>query len=453
MSLRYLSSPAPPCIVVHKSVLVAALAFAATACETSLSGFGSTPVDALRNASDGFTSHALRFDDVVRDTKITESRAKLGRHALTPSRIYNDSTVWNAMSQEDSSRTLTLDGYYDATRGGYTFVANANPTPPNALADGRHRIRLELKADGAYHWDTSVEHAIGGLPAAAAGRAFAMLFASTESSVARDLRSESVQAFPRTARALGRLFSLDSARSTPLPDGSSVTSVGVHWHSERLRGAMPNFAAYVAKYIEPSVYRLTLGDRRGQTYFDVTGDKREMLVRWRSRSGHLLPLEGGTSAMPDTLRIRLDFNAKYKMFRVGFAELFGDFIVQRGPHATGWMMRFRQEPQWKLPLFTETLIRTPLRRPFQGRGSEFYLAVHDGGAQSLLVRRTHTEVKESAIIRWLGSLGATAMSDFQGRAEAEQNRFLQAAFIALRADAHEVMMSGNGTKDSTATPN
>jgi hypothetical protein len=430
-------------------VVVAALVFAATGCETSLSGFGSTPADAVRNASDGFNSHALRFDDVVRDTKITEARAKLGRHALTPSRLYNDSSVWNAMRQEDSSRTLTLDGSYDATRGGYTFVANAHPTPPNALADGRHMIRLELKADGTYYWDTSVEHAIGGLPASSAGRAFAMLFASTESPVARDLHSESVQAFPRTARALGRLFSLDSARSTPQPDGSSATSVGIRWHSERIRGAMPNFAAYVAKYIEPSVYRLTLTDRRGQTYFDVIGDKGEMLVRWRSRSGHLFPLEGGASPMPDTLRVRLDFNAKYKMFRVGFSELIGDFIIQRGPHATGWLVRFRQEPKWKLPLFTETLIRTPLRRPFQGRGSELYLAVHDGGAQSLLVRRTHTEVKESAIIRWIGSLGATAMSDFQGRAEAEQNRFLHAAFAALRADAQVLLTFGNGTTDST----
>ncbi len=442
--------PAPHIDVLHRFGLVVALVLAATSCESSLAGFGNTPVDALRNASDGFTSHALRFDDVVRDTKTTEARAKLSRYALTPSRIYDDSSVWNAMGERDSSRTLTLDGSYDAVRGGYNFSANARATPPNALADARHVVRLELRPDGAYFWDTSVDHAIGGLPAASAGRALTMLFASTEASEARDLRNESAQAFPRSARALGRLFALDSARSTAMADGSSSTTVGLRWQSQRLRG-MPNFKSYIAKYIEPSTYRVTLSDERGQTYFHVLGEKGQMLVRWRSRAGRLLPLGGGSSAMPDTLRIRLDFTAKYKMFRVGFTEMVGDFFVQRGPHVSGWLMRFRQEPKWQLPLFTETLIRTPLRRPFQGRGSELYLAVHDGGAQTLLVRRSHTEVKESAILRWLGGLGATAMGDFQGRAEAEQNLFLMAAFAALRADAQHALVSGNGGKDSSTT--
>ncbi|MGH8311436.1 MAG: hypothetical protein ACRETX_16785, partial [Steroidobacteraceae bacterium] len=332
------------------------------------------------------------------------------------------------------------NGTYDDVRGGYTFRAAAPPSAPNALGDSRHMMRLELEADGAYAWDTSVDQTIGTMPATYAGRALSSIIASAESPTARDLRSESVLAFPRTARALGRLFSIDSARSIPLTDGSSATSLAVRWHSDRIRGTMPNFAAYVAKYIEPSTYGITLSDRRGQTYLQVRGAKGALLVRWRSRGGRLLPLEGGSGAMPDTMRIRLDFNAKYKVFRVGFAELIGDFIVQRGAHSAAWMLRFRQEPKWQLPLFTETLIRTPLRRPFQGRGSELYLALRDDvGPQTLLVRTTHTEVKESAILRWMGSLGATAMSDFQGRAEAEENRFLSEAFTALRADVHDVL--------------
>ena len=144
--------------------------------------------------------------------------------------------------------------------------------------------------------------------------------------------------------------------------------------------------------------------------------------------------------MPDTLRIRFDFTTKYKLFRVGFTDMTADFVVQRGAHVAGWMLRFRQEPKWQLPLFTETLIRSPLKRPFQGRGSELYVAVRDdAGPQTLVVRQTHTEVKESGVLRWIGSLGATAMSDFQGRAEAEENRFLNEAFAALRADAQEVL--------------
>ena len=409
---------------------------ATVSCKGSLLGFGANPADAARRASETFESHALRFDDVVRDTKFSDARVKLSRYALTPSKIYNDSSVWNHITERDSSRELTLAGGYDQVRGGYTFRAHTNPEIPNELADARHSMRLALRADGAYTWDTSVDHAIGTMTAATAGRALALLFASAEGQTSRNLHSESVQAFARSARALGRLFVMDSARSTSLGDGSSATSIAVTWRSEKIRPSMPNFAAYVAKYIEPSVYRITLSDRGGKTYFSMRGDKGQMLVRWRSRGGALLPLEGGIGAMPDTLRLRLDFNTKYKLFRVGFSELFADFVIERGEHSAGWMMHFRQEPKWQLPLFTETLIRSPLRRPFQGRGSELYLALRDdAGPQTLLVRRTHTEVKESAILRWMGSLGATAMSDFQGRAEAEENRFLNEAFAALRSDA------------------
>lgn len=413
---------------------------AAPACKGSLVGFGATSADAARHAGEALESHALRFDDVVRDTKFSEARIKLSRYALTPSRIYSDSSVWNHISARDSSRELTLAGGYDQVRGGYTFRAHPNPEVPNELADARHSMRLALRSDAAYSWDTSVDHAIGSMPAATAGRALALILASAEGQSPRDLRAESVQTFSRSARALGRLFVMDSARSVPLADGSSWTSIALTWRSAKIRPAMPHFAAYVAKYIEPSVYRVTLSDRSGNTYFSVRGDKGAMLVRWRSRGGRLLPLEGGTTAMPDTLRLRLDFNTKYKVFRVGFAELWADFSIQRGDHSIAWMMRFRQEPKWQLPLFTETLIRSPLRRPFQGRGSELYLAVRDDvGPQTLLVRRTHTEVKESAILRWMGTLGATAMGDFQGRAEAEENRFLNEVFTALQEDGQAAL--------------
>ncbi|MGQ0642594.1 MAG: hypothetical protein ACT4P6_17765 [Gemmatimonadaceae bacterium] len=429
--------------MLSKSAFAVALSLTIVSCKSSFLGFGPSKAEAARHAGDGLAAHAFRFDDVVRDTKTSQARAKIARHALTPSRLYGDSSVWNAINDRDSSRSLMIDGVFDNVRGGYTFRANAGRSAAASLGEARHLMRLQLEPDGAYTWDTSVEQAIGALPVAFVGRAMNMLFASAESPSARDLRAESAQAFPRTARALGRLFSLDSARSLPLGDGSSSTTIAVRWHSERLRPAMPRFAGYIAKYIEPATYSITLSDKRGQTYWQASGDKGALLVRWRSNSGRLLPLEGGSSAMPDTLRIRMDFNTKYKMFRVGFAELVGDFIVQRGPHSVGWFMRFREEPKWQLPLFTETLIRSPLRRPFEGRGSELYLAVHGGsGPQTVLVRRTHTEVKESRVIRWMGSLGATAMSDFQGATENEQNRFLYAAFTALKTDA-EAALTGD----------
>ena len=95
------------------------------------------------------------------------------------------------------------------------------------------------------------------------------------------------------------------------------------------------------------------------------------------------------------------------------------------------MMRFRREPKWDLPLATERLIRSPLRRPFEGRGSELRLAVRDDlGSQAMSVRQVRTAVRESAIMRWLGGLGATAFGDFRalgGRGESIPHRAVRGA--------------------------
>jgi hypothetical protein len=139
--------------------------------------------------------------------------------------------------------------------------------------------------------------------------------------------------------------------------------------------------------------------------------------------------------MPDSLRVRIDFSAKFKIFRVGFTNLVGDFTIERSEHQRGWMMRFRREPEWDFPLAADRLIRSPLRRPFEGRGSELRLAVRDDlGRQAMSVRQVRTAVKESAIMRWLGGLGDTAFGDFEGTSEAEENRFLAELFGALRED-------------------
>jgi len=63
------------------------------------------------------------------------------------------------------------------------------------------------------------------------------------------------------------------------------------------------------------------------------------------------------------------------------------------------------------------------------------LAVRDDlGNQAMSVRQVRTAVRESAIMRWLGGLGATAFGDYTGNSEAEENRFLTEVFGALRQD-------------------
>ena len=139
--------------------------------------------------------------------------------------------------------------------------------------------------------------------------------------------------------------------------------------------------------------------------------------------------------MPDSLKISVDLSAKFMIFRVGVSNLVGDFAFVRTDDERGWMMRFRREPEWRFPLAVNHLIRTSLRHPFEGDGITLRISGREhGGPQTLLSREVGVAVQESAIVRWLGGLGSSAMSDFAGRAEAEENRYVFEVLSALRGD-------------------
>ena len=131
------------------------------------------------------------------------------------------------------------------------------------------------------------------------------------------------------------------------------------------------------------------------------------------------------------------------IFRVGVSSLVGDFRFVREDGERGWLVRFRREPDWHLPLAVSHFIRTPLRHPFKGDGITVRLTIRDdAGPQSLLSREASLAVQESAIVRWLGGLGNSAMSDFAGRAEVEENRFVYEVLSALRADFVAALSTG-----------
>jgi len=139
--------------------------------------------------------------------------------------------------------------------------------------------------------------------------------------------------------------------------------------------------------------------------------------------------------LPDTLQINVDFSAKFMIFRVGVSRLIGDFAFLRSDEERGWAVHFRHEPDWHFPLAVNTLIRTSLRHPFEGEGITLRVSIRDrSGSQALLSREASVSVQESTIVRWLGGLGNSAMSDFAGRAEAEENRYVFEVLSALKAD-------------------
>jgi hypothetical protein len=413
------------------AVRTALLSATLGACRDAATTLGPGRDAARVRADELFRGLAVRFVNVQRHPKFAAARAKLGRYALSPSRLMDDTSVWTS-SPSQSTRVLELEGRPTPT--GYLFTPRAGAPVPDHVGEARHTMMLQrLPGDDEYRWATLVEHAVGRVePADVAAGMSAWLTTFQRSE--RDLRADTHAALPRTSAALGRLFVLDSARTTALADGSTVVDLRILIEGKKVRPTMPYLADYVDKYVRPARLVLQLGDGRGAKWLDARLRDGIMRVRFRTRDGHLLALDGPARPLPDSSKLEVEAYARFFIFDVGVSEMTGDFVMVRGPNQRGWAMRFHDAPHWHLPLAVRHLIAGPLDRPFAQEGIVFDILFRKDGAQTLLVRQLDVAVKESAIVRWLGGLGSHAMEDFAGRAEAEENRFLADALLALRAD-------------------
>ena len=424
----------------HLTLAMAAILTVAIGCRGTPIALGSDRRAARANADALFEGLASRFDNVQRAPKFFQARSKLGRFALSPSGIYGDTSVWTAFGT-DSTRTLTLSGSH--TAGGYMFTPRAAVPVPNVTGDSRHVIRLHRRGESEYDWSTVVDHAIGPVRASEVGAAVTAFLAAPVQAGASRIRVDNQTILPRTSRVLGALFSLDTVRVTPASDGSSAVFVRFHMDPNRIKQTRPNFAKYLDKYVAPAQYRLRLQDGRGALWLDAAGQDNAFTISYRVQNGTLVSLAGPARPMPDSLQIKVDASAKFMIFRVGVSSLVGDFAFLRSDGERGWSMRFRREPDWHFPLAVNTFIRTSLRHPFAGEGIIVRIAVRDrGGQQTLLTREVGVAVQESAIVRWLGGLGSSAMNDFAGRAEAEENRYVFEVLSALRADFVAALSAG-----------
>ncbi len=387
---------------------------------------------ARANADALFGGLATRFDNVQRAPKFYEARSKLARYALSPSGVYGDTSVWTALGR-DSTRTLTLLGTRTPT--GYLFAPYASVATPTATGDARHVIRLHRRGESEYEWDTAVDHAIGSVTSRQIAAALTALVSAPQQVAGASVHADNQALFPHTSRVLGELFSLDTIRAVPVGDGSSTVLVRFRMDPDRIAKTRPNLSKYLDKYVSPARYRLRLQDGGGTMWLDAAGSDNVFTISYRVRDGQLLPLTGSARPLPDTLQINVDFSAKFMIFRVGVSRLIGDFAFLRSGEERGWAVHFRHEPDWHFPLAVNTLIRTSLRHPFEGEGIALRVSVRDrSGSQALLSREASVSVQESTIVRWLGGLGNSAMSDFAGRAEAEENRYVFEVLSALKAD-------------------
>lgn len=409
----------------------------AGACRDVGPAFGPTIPAARGNAEALFGGIAQRFTNVQRNPKFAIARGKLGKNALTPSVIYNDTAVWTQMSAE-GVRTVTVEGEYANNR--YLFAAKPSTTPANAPGDSRHTMILRKLKDSEFEWYTNVDIAAGAISANDIANIISALMRSAERRTPAAIRADYRESFPRTTAALGRLFTLDSLRVTPDADGATTITLGFRIDPGRLKPVMPAFAAYLEKYSTPSRYNSVVTDKRGVRWVEMSGAKNFLTLKVRSIDGRFAPFSGPIRPIPAELLLHSEFTTKILIFHVGFSKLVADVNLIRGEHERGWFIRFTRNPEWKLPPTVGYLIKTPLRRPFQGSGIMVRIAIQDTpGQQSIIGRRTSATVQESAILRFFNRLSGTAMGDFVGKAETEENRFSADAFNAMRLDARALL--------------
>lgn len=419
-------------LVRNPIVIIAAPILLSLGCKEVAPAFGPTSSAARINADEFLYSVSSRFTNIQRPPRIIHARAEFGHYALTPSGVYNDTTIWLGIGA-DSARLFGDEGVFATDR--YIVNAKLSTTPPNALTESREIVRLRKLSPSEYEWFTNVDVALGRMPAKSISDVLAAGLEAGEGKSAAAIRANYTTNFPRTTASLGRLFTIDTLRATTDADGATTFDLAIRLTPEILKGWMPHYAEYIDKYISKGKYRITLTDKSGGRWFDANAANYYMHFKVRSKDGHFAPLEGGIRAMPESLTIHIDMTMKILLFTVGWSNMTGDFDVINTAHERGWQMRFATEPDWRLPPTVGYLLKSPLRRPFQGPGIPVRISIRDTpGAQTLLNRRGSLVVQESGILKFLNRLSGTAVGDFLGPSEREANRFNADAFRALRAD-------------------
>ena len=413
------------------------LVIATTACRETFAGFGSG-ARGRAAAEQAFGAIAERHLDVLRNARYEYARLHLTKGALSPSRVFDDSAAWTAMTGD----VRLLEVFGTVGDGRYTMTARSSVPAPARPGDGRHVTSLARLSDNEYRWETTVDYAIGSVRPADVAAVIARLFAAGEGRTERELRAELAAVAPRTSAALGSVFTLDSLRPAALADGSTAVTVGIAINSTPLRRRLPAFAEYIRKYVEPTSYHVLITDRASVPFIDVAQRDRYMTIHLRTLGGHLVPLAGPARPIPDTLVMHADFRTKVKIFHVGFHDLVMDLVNQsQDDRERSWAVTAHREPKWDLPLVTARLLRAPLRRPFVGEGALFRIGLRAGenGAPTVIMRQSHLTVQESGILSFINSLGNTAMDDFDGAVEREENAWLRELFMALRDDARSAI--------------
>jgi len=140
-----------------------ASALAVAGCRGAGAALGSIGGSPVAKANDLFGALALRFGEADRDSRFAAIRPQLVRHALSPSRIYADTTIWTSLAAD--TRTVSIAGA--STDGRYVLAARAEAA----------RLRGRYGTSSVYAYGSSAGGTLAallageGLVAAAAAKA------------------------------------------------------------------------------------------------------------------------------------------------------------------------------------------------------------------------------------------------------------------------------------------
>ena len=118
---------------------IATFALASVGCREVAPAFGPNLPFAKQNADEFFYSVGSRFTNIQRPQRVLRARTQFGHYALTPSGVYNDSSIWLSIGP-DSARLFGDEGVFAVDR--YIVSARITNTPPNALTESREIVRL-----------------------------------------------------------------------------------------------------------------------------------------------------------------------------------------------------------------------------------------------------------------------------------------------------------------------
>jgi hypothetical protein len=308
-------------------------------------------------------------------------------------------------------------------------------------------MRLDMLGDDEFRWTTLDEVALGSITVAGLDRALTAILLAAERDDADATRLATREAFPRASASLSRMFVIDSLRAARDADGATTVVLGLGLRPGRAEWSFKALGPYARKYWVPIRWRMQVRDSLGAHWGDFAKRDSAIVLRFRVKDGSLAPLGAPPQRLGDVVGLTIDASVKVGPFRVGLRDL--EVRASRSTTATQMAMTFHltDEPEWQFPPLVARLLRSPLRRPFEGSGAMMRYAVRSeshapGDTMSTVWRDIDITVRESGILRFFGRLGGTALGDFRAGAEKEAERLWEESLRGLAADVEAITDCG-----------